>query len=56
MLGGSCPKNVGAIYIRHSNGVHYDIVLDVLSDTKPTQSNCSGSKRKIGEQASDSEL
>jgi hypothetical protein len=31
------------------------IVLDVLSDTKPTPSNCSGSKRKIREQASDSE-
>jgi hypothetical protein len=30
MLGGSCPKNV---YIRHSNGVHYDIVLDVSAGT-----------------------
>ena len=34
MVGDSCPKNLDAIYICHSYGVHYDIVLDVLSETK----------------------
>ena len=29
MLNGSAPENDCAIYINHTNGVHYDIVLDV---------------------------
>ena len=56
MVGGPCPKNHYAIYICHSNGIHYD-VLDVLSDTKLASSNCFSNtcKRKIEQQESDSE-
>ena len=31
MLDGSSPKNKCAIYLQHTNGVHYDVVLDVCS-------------------------
>ena len=43
-------------YICHSNGIHYDVVLDVLSDTKLAPSNCFSNtcKRKIEQQESDS--
>ena len=42
MLNGSLPKNQCAIYIKHVNGVHYDVVLDVMSDSVTG----SGIKRK----------
>ena len=29
MLGLSHPQNTGAVYVQHTNGVHYDVVLDV---------------------------
>ena len=53
----NCPKNLDAIYICHSNGIYYEVVLNVLSDTKIAPSNCFSNicKRKIGQQESDSE-
>jgi hypothetical protein len=30
-MDGSSPKNKWAIYLQHTNGVHYDVVLDVCS-------------------------
>lgn len=32
MLDGKLPDNDCSIYIKHTNGVHYDVVLDVTSD------------------------
>jgi hypothetical protein len=40
MLNGSKPKNTCAIYLQHTNGDHYDIVLDVSENApgKPCKS------------------
>ena len=36
MLDNSPPQNSCAIYIQHSSGVHYDVVLDVELCTSET--------------------
>ena len=49
MLDGSLPRNKCAIYINHTGGVHYDVVVDVCSDISDVEMNyCSqqSSKRK----------
>ena len=47
MLDGSSPKNKCAIYLQHTNGLHYDVVLDVCSTMHGgTPKNESRSQRK----------
>ena len=47
MLDGSLPRNKCAIYINHTGGVHYDVVLDVCSDISDVEMNyCSQQSSK----------
>ena len=47
MVGGHCPKNLDAIYICHSSGIHYDIVLDVSARTSDSSQHNSSNDSKI---------
>ena len=39
MLGGKLPSNDCSIYIQHTNGNHYDVMLDVISGTDSSGCN-----------------
>ena len=46
-VGGPCPKSLDAIYTCHSNGIHYDVVLDVSARTSDSSQRNSSEDSKI---------
>ena len=52
ILSGCPAKNVGGLYLQNTSGVHYDIVLDVVSSLTPHSNH--GCKRKWNNEQSHS--